>query len=67
MFAQNSNNSDLYIFIGKDSCTNKYNKETKEYIKINEQGKIITYYKTSFRYFKKELEKQEGEIVQWGN
>ena len=66
MFAQNSN-SDLYIFKGEDGCINKYNEITKEYIKINSDGKIITYYKTSLRYFEKEMQKQNGEILQWIN
>lgn len=45
------------LFVKKNGSVYKYNPNTKEFAVISKNGKIITYFKTSLRYFLKEFTK----------
>lgn len=46
-----SNDENIKILGRSDDSICKFNSETKEFISILKEGKIITYYKSSMRYF----------------
>lgn len=46
-----SKNDSLLIFRRSDDSICKYSGDTKEFIVISKEGEIITYYKSSIRYF----------------
>ena len=51
-----SEDKELKIFKRSDDSICKYNNSTKEFIAISKEGRIITYYKSSMRYFIHEWE-----------
>ena len=58
-----SEDEHLKIFRRSDDSICKYNNETKEFIAISKEGKIITYYKSSMRYFIHEWNKYGVEKI----
>ena len=58
-----SEEAGLKEFKRSDGSTCKYNSETKEFIAISKEGKIITYYKSSMRYFIHEWNKNGVEKI----
>ena len=53
----------LKIFKRADGSTCKYNHQTKEFIAVSKNGKIITYFKSSERYFIREWNKHGIEKI----
>jgi len=58
-----SEDENLKIFRRSDNSICKYNSTTKEFIAISKEGKIITYYKSSIRYFIHEWNKYGVEKI----
>lgn len=58
-----SEDETLKIFRRSDDSICKYNSITKEFIAISKEGKIITYYKSSMRYFTHEWNKNGVEKI----
>lgn len=58
-----SEESNLKVFKRTDGSICKYNSNTKEFVAISKEGKIITYYKSSMRYFIHEWNKNGVERV----
>lgn len=65
-FIENEDDDNL-IFKTEDGTVYKYNESTKEFIIISKNGKIVTYYKTSLRYYLKLFKDLNGEWIQGGN
>ena len=53
----NSDDEDCFIFVGKFNATYKFNPKTGEFIVVSREGKIVTYYRSSLRYFLSEFKK----------
>ena len=45
------------LFVKKNGSVYKYNPNTKQFAVITKDGKIVTYFKTSLRYFLNEFKK----------
>ena len=59
-----SEDGNLKIFKRIDDSICKYNEQTKEFIAVSKEGKIITYFKSSIRYFITEYNKNGIEKIQ---
>ena len=64
-FKENEDEDNL-IFKKEDGTTYKYNEKTKEFIIISKNGKIVTYFRTSLRYFLKLFNDLNGKWIQGG-
>ncbi len=60
----NSKDSSNLAFKRNDGSICKYNPNTKEFIATSKSGRIITYFRTSFKYFIKEFLKNGIEKLQ---
>lgn len=65
-FMENEDDDNL-LFKTEDGTVYKYNESTKEFIIISKNGKIVTYYKTSLRYFLKLFKDLNGQWIEGGN
>lgn len=62
----NKRSGNIKIFKSRNGSIYKYDIETKEFIIISKDGKIVTYFKTSYRYFIKEYERKGSYWIKGG-